>query len=343
MAWCPKCKNEYREGVDVCPDCDVPLVDELPEEEDVAAEPKPVVLMRASDREIGEKIVRFLRYNGIISSALATGTFDADSGESDTDETNENQFAVIVADLDMDAACELFPGLAEGEEVYEDRLYEMVPDIEDQLEEVENEQASKEFSELRSEASTVYVKKKDKYADLRFSGLSFIGFGIIGVVIVLLNLFHVINLFNVYSMIVMSLVFVVFFIIGFRSLIRAGRVKESVAVEDEFTQELNEWIDENLSDDVIDEWYDENREDQENYFEIQAKITNLVHEHFPNIHPSYIEELAEERYTSYLERSAYESPEDVPEADDPDDSVTADEVLNDDSFDVVDDDVEGQD
>ncbi len=80
---------------------------------------------------------------------------------------------------------------------------------------------------------------------------------------------------------------------------------------------------------MIDEWYDENREDQENYFEIQSKITSMVQEHFPNIHPSYIEELAEERYTSYLERSAYESPEDVPEADEPDDEVTVDEILND--------------
>ena len=29
MAWCPKCKNEYREGITHCPDCDVDLVEEL--------------------------------------------------------------------------------------------------------------------------------------------------------------------------------------------------------------------------------------------------------------------------------------------------------------------------
>lgn len=28
MAWCPKCKNEYREGITHCPDCDVDLVEE---------------------------------------------------------------------------------------------------------------------------------------------------------------------------------------------------------------------------------------------------------------------------------------------------------------------------
>ena len=28
MAWCPKCKNEYREGITVCPDCGEALVSE---------------------------------------------------------------------------------------------------------------------------------------------------------------------------------------------------------------------------------------------------------------------------------------------------------------------------
>jgi hypothetical protein len=32
MPWCPVCKNEYIEGKTHCPDCDVDLVDELPQE-----------------------------------------------------------------------------------------------------------------------------------------------------------------------------------------------------------------------------------------------------------------------------------------------------------------------
>jgi hypothetical protein len=30
--FCPKCKAEYREGFKACADCNVPLVDKLPEE-----------------------------------------------------------------------------------------------------------------------------------------------------------------------------------------------------------------------------------------------------------------------------------------------------------------------
>lgn len=38
MSWCPRCKNEYREGVTHCPDCDVDLVDELLPEQEEAVE-----------------------------------------------------------------------------------------------------------------------------------------------------------------------------------------------------------------------------------------------------------------------------------------------------------------
>ncbi len=37
--FCPKCKAEYRSGFTVCADCDVPLVDKLPEEKELP--PKP--------------------------------------------------------------------------------------------------------------------------------------------------------------------------------------------------------------------------------------------------------------------------------------------------------------
>ncbi len=321
MAWCPKCKNEYREGVTVCPDCEIELVDELVEEEEFDAEPKPVIFMEPEDTEVGEKVVNYLRMNGVASGALLN---------------DEDRLAVIVADLELDTCEQLFPGIEVGEHVDIDRLYELVPDIEDQFDEVENEKAEKEFSELRAEASTVYVKKRDKYADLKFSGYSFIGFGVIGIAIVALNLFGIINLFNIYSMIVMTLVFVVFFIIGFATLHRASLVKESVAVEDEFTAQLEQWIKDNLGDEVIDEWYDENKQDQENYFEIHDRLCQMMQDEFPNIHPSYIEELAEERYNSYLERSGFESPEDVPEEEEfTPDAVEEDDTEDDNPFEEV--------
>jgi hypothetical protein len=46
MPFCPKCKYEYRPDIKTCPDCDVALVDNLPEEasagEPPVAFPDPV-------------------------------------------------------------------------------------------------------------------------------------------------------------------------------------------------------------------------------------------------------------------------------------------------------------
>ena len=34
MPYCPKCRYEYREGIEECPDCDVELVEVLPTEQE---------------------------------------------------------------------------------------------------------------------------------------------------------------------------------------------------------------------------------------------------------------------------------------------------------------------
>lgn len=41
MAWCPKCKSEYTEGITHCPDCDVDLVDTLSLKEEILDSLKP--------------------------------------------------------------------------------------------------------------------------------------------------------------------------------------------------------------------------------------------------------------------------------------------------------------
>ncbi len=56
MPWCPKCKNEYREGFRVCADCGCELVETLPEEK------HPLTF---GTKEEMTRLAEFLEYSGI--------------------------------------------------------------------------------------------------------------------------------------------------------------------------------------------------------------------------------------------------------------------------------------
>ncbi len=53
--FCPNCRYEYKEGVSTCPDCDVPLVSELPPEEEI--EPEYIELVTVLETSNHSKIL----------------------------------------------------------------------------------------------------------------------------------------------------------------------------------------------------------------------------------------------------------------------------------------------
>ncbi len=64
--YCPKCKEEYRDGFYICADCQIPLVDELPQElkDEVLFKPFDIIewefLITVSDSFEGNSIEAFL-------------------------------------------------------------------------------------------------------------------------------------------------------------------------------------------------------------------------------------------------------------------------------------------
>ena len=59
MPWCPKCKNEYRAGIAICPDCKESLVEELTE--DMA---EFVPLFQTDNEELKVKLIKYLSHCG---------------------------------------------------------------------------------------------------------------------------------------------------------------------------------------------------------------------------------------------------------------------------------------
>lgn len=68
MPFCPQCKYEYREGMTVCPDCNVELVDELvaaPESPKLTFSHPPEVVFEGPNEMLAEMVRGALEDNGI--------------------------------------------------------------------------------------------------------------------------------------------------------------------------------------------------------------------------------------------------------------------------------------
>lgn len=284
MPWCPKCKNEYIEGITTCTECGVELVDELPEE--INPE-EPFTLCTVADEETGGKFISYLAYGGITTAGLIP--------------EENGTFQVAVAYFEKEDAEDLISKFGSAEEMAEKDISELVPELEKQLDELKDEEANVMLSELRTEASSVYVKKKDKYSDLKFSGISFIVFGILGFGMLLLNILGYLNFFNKFSTLIMGVVFLIFLIIGVVSLLRAGKLKNIVSEEDKVTNEVLDWIDATLTDEVIASLMDDTLSEEDNYFAVHGRLCEMTAEQFPFFNKGYIDQLIDERYNDYCE------------------------------------------
>ena len=287
--WCPKCKNEYVDGITLCADCGVELVDELPEETD---EVKPVRLCHVANEEIGAKLVLYLNVEGVLTAGIMPVTKE--------DEFDDG-FYVVVAKEEYDEKAETFESFDGASEMTEETVSSMMTDIDDELAQIQDEEASKMLSELRTESSSVYVKKNDKYTDLKFSGISFIVFGLLGLGLLALNLFEYINLFNKFSSLIMVVVFVIFFIVGITSLLRAKKMKSMVSQEERASDDVLDWIEANITDEYISSLINEEETEEKNYFTAHSAMCNKVKEQFPLFNENYIDELMDERYNEYCD------------------------------------------
>ena len=99
MAWCPVCKNEYREGITMCADCNVPLVDDLNalnnDEHNFKA------LFRTHHKELAEKFTAYLEYSDLHRFSV-----------NEADDEDGIEYTVCIHHDDMDTAKKLYHGFA---------------------------------------------------------------------------------------------------------------------------------------------------------------------------------------------------------------------------------------
>ena len=157
-----------------------------------------------------------------------------------------------------------------------------------------------------------YVKKADKYEDVRSSSLTMLIVGMLGIIFVILSLTKVINIpFSVTTAwlfyTIMSAVFIAFTIGGIVSYFRAVKLKDEAEIENKKIDEINAWSKENLTVDVVDSGLDLNESVEILYFSRAEKIKNTLMLQFEDVDEGLIDLLTENIYTKlYEDDEAYD-------------------------------------
>lgn len=110
MAFCPNCEAEYKEGITVCPDCNLELVAKLTPENKVhdTSHGEPVALQTFTNSAEAEMVREVLDSNGI-RSFVQGGDFAV------IPSSFSQEVVVMVDERDLDRAVEIYEAYFDSE------------------------------------------------------------------------------------------------------------------------------------------------------------------------------------------------------------------------------------
>lgn len=305
MPWCPNCKTEYREGITHCADCKVELVANLNEVKTKNATAL-IVKVEASQAAFAKKLLDFLKYSGVTAVVLNEGDM---LGIYTTPEEFKNArrhfkaFYSVESEMIMQKAAEA--AFLAGEE------YEDYSEAEDAEESDDSEEASvsapKTASSSLSKDEKIHTSAASRYEDYHSSGVTFTVLGVLGITFALLNFFGVIPFFaSPFVSVIILLMFVVFLALGVFSFAKSGKLKEGAVLEEQLVAEAKKWLNENISDEMLQAFDKEAPEDSEKsaellYLDRLDKLQEALLAAFPSLNASLAEQLIEEFYTQKFE------------------------------------------
>ena len=110
MAFCPNCEAEYKEGINVCPDCSLELVEELTPQNRIhdTSDGEPVPLQSFKTSAEAEMVRELLDQNGI-RSFVEGGDFAV------IPSSFSQEVVVMVDERDLDRAVEIYQAYFDAE------------------------------------------------------------------------------------------------------------------------------------------------------------------------------------------------------------------------------------
>ncbi|MEG1457809.1 MAG: hypothetical protein RSB37_07440 [Acetivibrio sp.] len=276
MAWCPKCKLEYRDEIKICSDCGSELVACLEEERELTS------IMSTEDEELAKKFLEFLKYSEIASAAM---TFQQETED----------FAVSVAGEDTTEAKKLFKAF------YVSELEENESNPEESEIEKEITDENVPLDQEESHSSGVYVKREDKYNDLSSTAKIFYVFGVLGLAFVALNISGFISFIHgAFSYVLYSILFSACLFVGFITQKSAKSAKEQIGQERDLTNSINIWLGEHMTDEVFRSIDNESVSEEVNYLNRTDYIKKQLLGAYNGLDDSYADQLIEDYYNEHF-------------------------------------------
>ncbi|MCD7825276.1 MAG: YrhC family protein [Clostridiaceae bacterium] len=159
---------------------------------------------------------------------------------------------------------------------------------------------------LHSSGKQEYVKKADKYKDMKLSGYTFIIFGLIGIAYLVLTKLDIIPIkYSDVIFYIMLAIMAVILIYGVVSLVQSKKIKLQIPEEEATTASIKGWLEEIVTQETVEGWKDENSSAEENDLLVTARLKELLAQQYPEADETYLEMIAEE----YFEETIYQEKE----------------------------------
>ncbi|GMQ55631.1 hypothetical protein AN1V17_00230 [Vallitalea sediminicola] len=258
MPWCPKCKCEYEEGVKLCADCKIELVDSL---EDII-EWKP--LIKTTEEDQANQVKEYLEYSGIKNVKYEKVE------DEEVEEENQYYYAIFVTEKELDESIKFLKGYM----------------ISKSQEEREQEDEDEEEEEITNEYETENYNDDTALKDLKSSVYTF---GVIGMALVVVSILSfleilVINFSNKYLFSGLLLAIgIAFIIVAISSAKRINNESSKITNRDSDINKILEWFGNNYNINDFADKYQLNLEDLDEgaiYYMVMDKLKSIIGNRF---------------------------------------------------------------
>ena len=306
MPWCPKCRNEYVEGIKVCADCGVDLVEMLEE-----GKGSPLIF---GDRGQMERLKDFLTYNKLKSAALSE---DKEEGVFELYVSDEEwQKAALAVRVFLQQEMEKESG---NKPSIEERGMDagdggMTPESADEMDHETQGRGQEEEDGGKSPSvqyKGVYQNSAQKAEENRSSGYLLTTIGGLGLIAIVLVFFDVIRLpaamANKFMVcIVMGALFALFFVMGILSIKSSKTLTKKAEEENSLTNEIKKWCGENMNARKVDEGLFAEGEygEEMKYFKRAEKMKEMISYQFMNLEEGFLDSFVDDYYPVVFEQGS---------------------------------------